>query len=399
MKVLIVEPQCHWAGHSSMYTKYLCKRLLQVKANVSLLTYCGVLEDWHKGLAIRHIDVCRALWLISPILRLPDGLRRFKKLSSLAASIEFFFTMLFLMFHLRGNKYEAVHFIDGDFKVFYFFSMFARGEKFIYNLNLRGIFSKALRLRDLFLFRSLITSSWNRINRRNNISFICHSEFVLEGFRDNFFFKDKIVCIPWGIDRPLKVLSKDAARKELKLPAGEFVFLFFGVNHPKKDNEIFFRAIKGLIVGFKILTVGKIVFAGNNPVDLARRYDWSDNLIVVDEYVPEEDLPKYFCASDVLILSYSKDFFESSGVLSHACQYLLPVIATGVGQMGEYVEKSGLGLTFVPEDASSLRKAIDSFIGMPEERKALIRGNLAEFARKNSWEAVARKHLEYYAAR
>ena len=103
-----------------------------------------------------------------------------------------------------------------------------------------------------------------------------------------------------------------------------------------------------------------------------------------------------FAAADVGILSYTRDFIGASGVLTHACGFALPVIASDVGQLGELVREHGLGLTFTPEDALSLRQVIAAFFSLPLEGRQAFAARMAAFTAANSWEEIARKHLALY---
>jgi len=120
-----------------------------------------------------------------------------------------------------------------------------------------------------------------------------------------------------------------------------------------------------------------------------------ENTIIVDEYIPAEEVPYYFCASDAAIVSYKKVFSSHSSVLD-ASQYILPVIAVNTGTTGGDVRAYNLGLTFIPEDPHSLRKAILSFFELAEEEKQTMKKGLQKFADTFSWEQVAKSHVGIY---
>ncbi len=77
MKILLVQPQGHWAGHSSSYTKYLIGGLFGRGSQLSLLTFDGLLDDQayadrrgkvHDGIALPHalLDQARHAELLGP---------------------------------------------------------------------------------------------------------------------------------------------------------------------------------------------------------------------------------------------------------------------------------------------------------------------------------------------
>jgi glycosyltransferase involved in cell wall biosynthesis len=117
---------------------------------------------------------------------------------------------------------------------------------------------------------------------------------------------------------------------------------------------------------------------------------------VEDIFVPEEEKAFYFLASDVAILSYKKNFIQSASIINDAAKFSTPVIASDVGQLGEFVRTHNLGITFTPEDPHSLRQAIFSFLQLPDEERKAIKENFARFRAAYSWEENARQHLEIY---
>ena len=158
-----------------------------------------------------------------------------------------------------------------------------------------------------------------------------------------------------------------------------------------KNSEVLFQAVQNLSQDIKILRVGKTTSneAKNDPKRLAEKYGWSKNTIIVDQYIPEEEMIYYFSAADAIILSYVKDYPGTSINLLHGCQFALPVIASDVGQLRECVKTYKLGLTFVPEDSRSLQEAIVSFLNLDAEEKLAMKRNLQEFASAHSWDNMS----------
>jgi len=118
--------------------------------------------------------------------------------------------------------------------------------------------------------------------------------------------------------------------------------------------------------------------------------------VIVDEYIPEEEVPFYFCAADAVLLTYIMGFTSHTSSLLDAAQYYLPVIAINIGTTGEDVKTWNLGMTYTPEDPNSLKDAIVLFFKMSDNEKQAIRLELQKFASSLSWKQVAATHIALY---
>lgn len=80
-------------------------------------------------------------------------------------------------------------------------------------------------------------------------------------------------------------------------------------------------------------------------------------------YVPDETIPLYFSATDLVILPYREEFRGTSGVLQLASAYNIPVIASNVGQSGLIIEEHKLGLLSEPNPGEIAEK-IDEYFAL-----------------------------------
>jgi len=412
MEVLLVEPLGHTGGHFSAHTKYLSQALADAGADVTLLTFDGLLGEPAK---VKHISftskgafasVCRSLSSLLP-----------GPLSSTLSTICTFLAA-------RKEKYEVVHILDAhphDLGLLWFASIVNR-RRLIFTLhfisreaelkNWQARFREALSKREsriwfqLCLTRLLGTRPatalkqflYRRAAKRNHLAFICYTKSVHDSYSNEPFY-DKIVRTFHGVTIPeQRTLTSLEARRTLDLPQDKPVFLHFGGNHHWKNFEVIFEALQDLPSDCRLVFAGKVklVSQANIPWKLAQKHGLEQNTIIVDRYITEEEARYYFYAADVLILAYRKDFKGASGVLSTAAQFNLPVIASDVGEIGEAVKDYGLGLTFEAENPQSLRDAILSFLNLEEEEKQEMKMNLSRFAQDHSWQKIAGRHLEVY---
>ncbi len=421
MKVLIVEPLGHKGGHRSPHTKYLSRALADAGANVTVVTFDGLLGEppaWDAD--VKHISFVSESGAFGPAWRflschLP------KVVSSILATI--------CVFRLavredRREKNDVIHILDiavPDYAFPWFCSLVnhhrltltlhhssSEVRLKIRRARLADALSKGQILVGFRLWPGVLLNSrpatafagflYRRAGRGNHLAFICYTEAVRDSYSNSPYY-DKIVLMPYGVAVPDPgTLEPLEARQNLGLSQDGALLLHFGSNHAEKNFEVIFQAAKGLPVPYTLLFAGKLnpVYRANNPVMLAEKYGLEQNTTIADRFIPEKEMPIYFCAADATILSHRKHFGGASGVLATTAQFSLPVIAADVGEIGEAVKNYGLGLTFEAENAHSLREAILSFLNLKEEQKQEMKRNLLRFAQDHSWQAVALRHIEVY---
>ena len=81
-----------------------------------------------------------------------------------------------------------------------------------------------------------------------------------------------------------------------------------------------------------------------------------NRVILVDEYIANEEVQGYFSAADLVVQPYVSA--TGSGVIQIAFAFNKPVIATRVGSLPEVIENGKTGYIVAPESANDLAKAI-----------------------------------------
>lgn len=421
MKVLLVEPLGHMGGHCSSHTKYLSQALADAGVDVTLLTFDGLLGEpaaW--SAEVRHISFISTSGAFAPAWRflcshLPPSL------SPIPATVCGF---RLAVRWARREKNAVIDILDAyphDFAPVCFASIVNR-RRLISTLHLvsreaefknwQARFREVLRKREIRRSFGLCLSGllgtrpaaalkrllYRRAARTNHLAFICYTKAVHDSYSNSPFY-GKIVPMLYGVAMPEQAaLTPLEARQRLGLPQDEPVFLHFGLNHLSKNLEVIFQAAKDLPPPYKLLFAGQVYSSSdaNNPLSLVRKYGLGQTAIIVDRYILEQELPDYFYSADAVILSYRTDFQGASGVLSAAAQFNVPVIASDVGEIGEAVKNSKLGLTFEAENPESLRDTISAFLGLREEEKREMKENLSRFAQDRSYQELARRHIELY---
>jgi glycosyltransferase involved in cell wall biosynthesis len=124
----------------------------------------------------------------------------------------------------------------------------------------------------------------------------------------------------------------------------------------------------------------------------------ADRVLEHVRFIPDEEIEPYFVAADALVLPYTYIF--QSGVLFLAYSFGVPVIASDVGSLKEFIREGLTGFVCRPKDAADLADAIRRFFTSDlyrdaEARRAAIR----MFANtRHSWQTVAEITAGTYAA-
>jgi glycosyltransferase involved in cell wall biosynthesis len=122
------------------------------------------------------------------------------------------------------------------------------------------------------------------------------------------------------------------------------------------------------------------------PLNLIEELGISGNVTVVNRYVPNEEVSKYFQVSDCNLLFYLTA--TPSGVESIAYNFNLPSLATKVGHFPETIKDGFNGYLAEPEDINSMVSVMEKFIDNP-----LPHENVAASAKNFSWENYAKAIL------
>lgn len=118
------------------------------------------------------------------------------------------------------------------------------------------------------------------------------------------------------------------------------------------------------------------------PLELITELGIQDKVVSVIEYVPNEEVYKYFQASDAIVLFY--EYATPSGVESMAYNFRIPIIATAVGHFPETIIDGVNGYLADAHDIHSMAEAMNKIIKQPIDRT-----NIDKIAQEKSWHSYA----------
>ena len=131
------------------------------------------------------------------------------------------------------------------------------------------------------------------------------------------------------------------------------------------DQHKFSTRVKNALFGIakKIFLSRQDDERNYRPLDLIEKYGLQDRVVTKTEFVPDEEVHRYFQSSDAIVLFYSAA--TPSGVESMAYNFGLPILASRVGHFGETIREGYNGYLAVPEDPDSMAEVMLRFIEQP----------------------------------
>lgn len=182
--------------------------------------------------------------------------------------------------------------------------------------------------------------------------------------------------------------SYNVAQIKKELGLGEKVLLFFGYIRPYKGLRFLLQAMPKIVQQFpdlKLLIVGEFWEKDKQSYfDLINELQIKDRIVLVNEYVPNEEVGKYFAVSDVVVLPYVTA--TQSAAVQTAYGFDKPVISTSVGGLKDSVIEGQTGYFVKGEDAADIADKVRMFYEKPINSQT-VRDHKHLF----SWE----KYLEY----
>lgn len=156
-----------------------------------------------------------------------------------------------------------------------------------------------------------------------------------------------------------------AERKALGFAAEDNVLMFFGYVRKYKGLDILLHAFPMILKSLpnaKLLVVGEFYDKPEIYTDVVQQNGTSDRVKFVNQFVPNEEVGKYFAAADVMVQPYRSA--TQSGILNVAYSFGVPAVVTRVGGLEEYVTDGVTGIVAPPESPEELAKAVVRFYSL-----------------------------------
>jgi len=209
---------------------------------------------------------------------------------------------------------------------------------------------------------------------------------------------DFISVIPDPIEPPTSNSSCQSARNYLSLPEEGTILLFFGSARYNKGPDILLDALS-LLDGDDLT----VVFAGTagsvDTEDISQAQSQTGIEIISRlDFIPDEDIYKYFFATDAVLLPYRTEYQGTSGVLQRSIATRRPVISTDCGLIGSIVKEWDAGLVVEPDSPTKLAQGIQEYLDNKGYYDQLATDRADEYVQRHHWENFAKRVLETYTS-
>lgn len=190
----------------------------------------------------------------------------------------------------------------------------------------------------------------------------------------------------------IRNLTKAQARAELLLNESkdEKILLFFGFVREYKGLKHLIAAmpeVKRQLGNVRLIIAGSFDSDRDAYLRLIDEKQVQDCIKVVDGYIPDREVEKYFAACDIVVLPYESA--TQSGIIQIAYGFGKPVIATNVGGLPDVVVDGQTGYIVERGDFRQLADAIVRYYQCQMEET--FEANVRKEAERFSWDRLTEK--------
>jgi glycosyltransferase involved in cell wall biosynthesis len=184
--------------------------------------------------------------------------------------------------------------------------------------------------------------------------------------------------------KPIEEMNIKKIKSELGFEEDSIVLLFFGYVRKYKGLDILIEAFPKILVEHpeaRLLIVGEFYDNPKDYLDLNKNLNIEGKVKVINQFVPNEDVAKFYQVADVVILPYRSA--TQSGILNVAYGFYKPVIVTDVGGLSEFVDEGKTGFIVKPNAPDAILDGFNKFLN--SKAKTNFATHIQERNRKNSF--------------
>ena len=180
-----------------------------------------------------------------------------------------------------------------------------------------------------------------------------------------------------------EIMERDEAIKHLNLDANYHYMLFFGLVRAYKGLDLLINAFADDRLRkypVKVIVAGEFYDDPKPYFEQIEKLGLQDKLIIVNQYISDEDVKYYFNVSDIIVQPYKSA--TQSGVTQVAYHFEKPMLVTNVGGLGEIIPNGKVGYVVDPNPSSIADALVDFYEN--ERYNAFVKG-VKEEKMKYQW--------------
>ena len=343
MKIILVGPVCPYRGGNALYVSHLYD-VLKEKFDVEVINYKllypkiffpGTSQEDKSSVKIKEVPSIRIINSINPITWLKAA-KFIKKENADLVVFDwwnpFFGPCHYTISSLLNKQYK-------DKILFITENVISHEKRFIDKLLTK------IGLKNADKFLVLSNSVENTVKYYSGKKRIYKSALPIY---DCYQFENEI--------------DNNKIKEELGFKEDDKIILFFGYVRKYKGLLTLIEALPDILQkhpNSKLLVVGEFYDSPDEYFKKIEELNLNDRVNIVNEFVPNEEVGKYFSVSDVVVLPYKSG--TQSGVLNIAYGFHKPVVVTRVGSLQDDVEEDKSGIVVEPNNKNELVNGINRF--------------------------------------
>ncbi|MCG6915168.1 glycosyltransferase [bacterium BMS3Abin03] len=157
-------------------------------------------------------------------------------------------------------------------------------------------------------------------------------------------------------------------KSDLNIKEDYKVLLFFGYVRKYKGLDILLESFPGILEKQPdafLLIVGEFYDNPDLYLNLIKKCNIANRVKIINEFVPNEEVYKYYQVSDVVVLPYKSA--TQSGILNIAYGFNKPVIVTDVGGLAEFVVDGKTGIIIEPNSTKEIVEGYDKLLNLQKK--------------------------------
>jgi glycosyltransferase involved in cell wall biosynthesis len=365
-KIVIVGPAYPYRGGNSLFISYVAdslKKEFDVKViNYKLLypsiLFPGTTQFDHSNVFIKKVENERVINSINP------------------------FTWIKAAIKIRKEKPDLIVF--NWWHPFFSFCHFT-----ISFLIKKGFRNKILFITENFVSHEghLIDKLLTRIGLKNASAFLTLSDKVEKELRSSGY-QEKIYRSELPIFEFYKSdISLENTKERLGYSPENKILLFFGYVRKYKGLDLLIDAIPDIIKEIpeiRLLIVGEFYDDPSTYLERIKELGVSDYVKLVNKFIPNEEVGKYYQASDLNVLPYRSA--TQSGILNVSYGFLKPVLVTNIEGLSEFVKDGKTGIIIESISPAAIVKGVKDFFKLNEQID--FQGNIKDYIKENKFEKL-----------
>jgi glycosyltransferase involved in cell wall biosynthesis len=229
---------------------------------------------------------------------------------------------------------------------------------------------------------------------------VCHTQEAKRRLIREFSVDpERVTVIAHGpLLHDAKLRSVPASKAQLSVPQDKVLVIWQGIIRSYKGLEFLlesWRKVDSLKLNAQLLIAG----TGDSGLleairEQVSRLNLEESVRLDFKFIPDEDLPTYYQASDILVYPYRE--VTTSGALMTALAYGKPIVATALPAFREVLRDGKNAFLVNYGDVDGLADMLTRLIQNPKERERLTRGLATSDNFENSWTRIARQTRQLY---